>query len=321
MGVRSRGKGSRSGEKPGLLIDTNKYVANQQFHGMKKIVLDNIIQDNTFLHEPLAYVVFEAMGIPSPQISYTRVTVNDEYWGVYWLIENIGKDFLRARFGEDTGNLFKYEYVEDWRFTDRGSTAARYVPVPFQAETNEDHPDASGLIAFVQAANSTPEGPGFAAAMAPYIDVTKFLTYVAVENAIAGQDGFVGQQGMNNFYIYQDSATRKFTVIPWDQDTTFVSAFWPLTFGLDTNVLTKKLVADPALKKIYSDAVRTAAERAMNPAVLLPKLESHYAVMRDAVLTDTKKQYTNDQFELGVQGMRGVITARPADIQSQAPAP
>ena len=81
VGVRSRGKGSRSGEKPGLLIDTNRYVSNQEFHGLKKLVLDNVIQDASFLHEPLAYQVFEAMGIASPAISYTRLTVNDEYLG------------------------------------------------------------------------------------------------------------------------------------------------------------------------------------------------------------------------------------------------
>ena len=55
-----------SGDKPGLLIDTNKYVSNQEFHGLKKLVLDNVIQDASFLHEPLAYQVFEAMGIASP---------------------------------------------------------------------------------------------------------------------------------------------------------------------------------------------------------------------------------------------------------------
>src|SRR6187431_401317 len=114
VGVRSRGKGSRDATKPGLLVDTNKYVTNQEFHGLKKLVLDNVIQDASFLHEPLAYQVFEAMGIPSPTISYTRLTVNDEFWGVYWLVENIDKNFLAARLGDKEGNLFKYEYLEDY---------------------------------------------------------------------------------------------------------------------------------------------------------------------------------------------------------------
>lgn len=317
VGVRSRGKGSRSGEKPGLLIDTNKYVSNQEFHGVKKLVLDNVIQDASFLHEPLAYQVFEAMGIPSPAISYTRLTVNDEYWGVYWLVENIDKNFLAARFGDKEGNLFKYEYVEDYRFTEKGSDPRSYLGI-FQPETHEDDPDPSGLAEFIRAANTAPEA-GFAAAMAPYIDVDKFLTYIAVENAIAGQDGFLGLQGMNNLYVYQFTGQKKFVVIPWDQDTTFVSGSWPVDQRIDTNVLARKLLADPAKKQYYLAQVKAAAALAVNPGFLNPKLEAYFGVMRNAVLADTKKPWTNEQFEQAVGGMRGVIAARAGDIQAQTP--
>lgn len=316
VGVRSRGKGSRSGTKPGLLLDFNKYVANQQYHGMKRLVLDNQVQDNTFLKEPLSYTVFEAMGIASPQISYGRVTVNDEYWGVYWVIENIGKDFLKARFGEEAGNLYEYDYDDDWRFSVRGDGTQRaYVPGPFKPETNEDNNDAGGLVRFVDVANSASQ-TGFGAAMGQFIDVNRWLTHVAVENALAGSDGIVGQQGMNNFYIYE-FVSGKFVLIPWDQDTTFVSATWPILFGLDTNVLIKKLTADPALLQVYRDAVKRTAATALNPTVLLPKIEAYYTLIREAVLTDTKKPFTNEEFELGVQGMRGMVADRPADIDAQ----
>ena len=117
VGIRSRGKGSRSGTKPGLKVDFNRYVRGQEFHGYKSIVLDNLTQDNTFLKEPLSYAAFEAMGIAAPQISYTRLTVNDEYWGLYTLVEDISKPFLEQRFGQDDGNLFSYEYTYDYRFT------------------------------------------------------------------------------------------------------------------------------------------------------------------------------------------------------------
>jgi hypothetical protein len=291
-------------------------VSNQEFHGVKKLVLDNVVQDVSFLHEPLAYPVFEAMGIASPQISYTRLTVNDEYWGVYWLIENIDKNFLAARFGEKEGNLYKYEYVEDYRFTDKGSDPKVYTPL-FKAESPAS-PDMTALVQFIQIANSAPEA-GFVAAVAPFLDVDKFLTYIAVENAIAGQDGFVGIQGMNNFYAYQFTGQTKFVFTPWDQDTTFLSPTWPVLQRVDTNVLTRKLIADPAKKQFYLAQVKAAASIAVNPGFLLPKLEAYYALMRNAVLADTKKPWTNDEFELGVQGMRGVIAARLPDIQTQVP--
>ena len=316
VGIRSRGKGSRNGVKPGLLIDTNKYVANQEFNGVKKLVLDNVVQDNTFLKEPLAYPVFEAMGIASPQIAYVRVTVNEQYWGVFWLIENIDKNFLQKRFGENGGNLYKLEYVEDYRFTDKGTDPRGYFPI-FKPES-PDSPDGSGLVKFIQTANSAPEA-GFAAAIAPFLDVDKFLTYLAVENAIAEQDGFVGLQGMNNFYVYQFAGTTKFQFIPWDQDTSFVSSDFPVMSRLDTNVLTKKLIADPAKKQVYLDAIKATTARAMNSAFLDPKIDANYALMRTSVLEDTKKPWTNDQFEQGVLGMKGIISGRPAAVAAQIP--
>jgi spore coat protein H len=317
VGIRSRGKGSRSGEKPGLLIDTNKYVSNQEFHGLKKLVLDNVTQDASFLHEPLAYQVFEAMGIASPAIAYTRLTVNDEFGGVYWLVENVDKNFLAARFGDKEGNLFKYEYLEDYRFTEKPGDPRTYLSI-FQPETHEDNPDPSGLAEFIHAANTAPEA-GFAAAMAPYIDVDKFITYIAVENAIAGQDGFLGLQGINNLYIYQFTGQKKFTLIPWDQDTTFLSATWPVDQRIDSNVLARKLLADPAKKQFYLAQVKAAAALAVNSGFLMPKLEAYYGLMRNAVLADTKKPWTNEQFEQAVGGARGVIAARAADIQAQTP--
>jgi len=316
VGVRSRGKGSRSGVKPSFLVNTDKYVANQRFHGLKKVILNNATQDNTFLKPPLSFAVFEAMGIASPQVSYARVTVNDQYWGVYWLTESIDKDFLSARFGENGGNLYKYEALEDYRFQDKGSDPKGYFPL-FKPES-PDNPDGTALVEFVQTANTAPE-TGFAAALSPYIDVDRFLTYIAVENALAEQDGFLGFEGMNNFYLYQLAGQKKFVLIPWDKDNTFIAADWPALIRVDTNVLSRKIMADPARQQFYLSTIKATADRVLNPTVLMPKLEAYYALIRNSVLTDTKKPNTNDEFELGVQGMRGLVTGRPISIKAAIP--
>jgi len=107
--------------------------------------------------------------------------------------------------------------------------------------------------------------PGFATAMSAYIDVDKFLVYVATENAMAEHDGFVGEFGMNNFYFYQYGGSTKFTVIPWDKDTAFTNTQWPLAYNLDTNVLTRRMTADPAKMKVYKDAVARAAFEGILP--------------------------------------------------------
>jgi spore coat protein H len=316
VAIRSRGKGSRSGIKPGLEVDFDQYVKTQRFHGYGSLVIDNLTQDPTFLKEPLSYAVFEAMGIPAPQIAHTRVTVNDEYWGVYTLVENLRKPFLRERMGDDTGNLFKYEYEFDYRFENRGPEAKAYVPVPFEPKTNEDHLDTTGLLAFIAAINDAPDAT-FAQSMSAFLDLDKFLSYLAAENAIAEDDGITGYAGMNNYYLYQLGGGTKFQFLPWDKDTTFLADSWPIFQRMETNTLTRRLLNDPAQRATYLAALRRAA-----PAVtaLLPKLEAMYSLIREAALADTKKPQSNDDFENSVGGLRGIVSARAQDILAQASA-
>jgi spore coat protein CotH len=318
VGIRSRGQGSRSGEKPAIKIDFNKYVDSQSFHGYGAVHVKNAVQDASFVREVLALSVYEALGIPAPQISFARLTVNDRYWGLYNLVEDVKKKFLTDRYAEDGGNLFKYEHTEVWDFTSKGNELVEYVPVPFQAETNETHLDGTGLVTFVKAINELPDAT-FSHDIAGYIDPVKFLTYVAAENATADRDGLVGVEGMNNFYLYQFKNSFRFAFIPWDKNSSFVQAEWPLFLRLDTNLLTRRLTADPAMRQAYVAALRRAAGFVGTPH-LGPKLEAAYGLIREAALTDTSKPFTNEDFEQAVAGLRAILAARPQDILAQAQA-
>jgi spore coat protein CotH len=317
VGIRSRGSGSRNETKPGLKVDFNKYIKTQEFHDYKTLVLDNLTQDPALMRERLAFAVFEAMGIPAPQLAHTRLTVNDEYWGVYTLVEPVSKPFLKSRIGQESGNLFDFEYVDAWDFSYKGANSSAYVPSPFQPQTNEDKLDPSGLVAFIRAVSELPEAT-FSLDIASWIDTERFLTYVAVENALAEYDGFVGDFGVNNFYLYQYGGQNRFVLIPWDKETNLAADTWPIQRRLETNVLTRKLLADPAQQAVYLAALRRAAGF-VNERWLGPQLEQAYAQIREAALLDTKKPVSNDQFELAVGGLRAVVAARERDILAQLP--
>jgi len=317
VGIRSRGEGSRSSEKPGLRVDFNRYVASQEFHGYKSLVLDNLTQDPSFLRERLAFAVFEAMGIAAPQIAHTRLMVNGEYWGLYTLVEPVSKPFLRNRLGEDGGNLFDYEWVDNYYFTYKGADAGLYIPAPFEPETNEDALDPSGLVAFIRTINEAPD-ESFLSAVSALLDVENFLTYLAVENALAENDGFLGFAGVNNFYLYQYRGRNRFTFIPWDKDSSFTEESWPLFQRAAENVLTRRLLEDRALQQTYQKAVLRAVDSFVNAAWLLPQLETAYAQIREAALLDRHKPFSNEAFELAVLELSAVIEGRKADVHQQA---
>jgi hypothetical protein len=128
----------------------------------------------------------------------------------------------------------------------------------------------------------------------------------------------VGFEGMNNVFFYETAGTRRFVFIPWDKDTTFTSGSWPVTQRLETNVLSRRLMQFAGPQATYASALRRAAGF-VSASYLVPRLKSLYGVMRTAALSDPHKPFTNDEFELGVGGLEGVIIERQADILRQLP--
>jgi len=78
-----------------------------------------------------------------------------------------------------------------------------------------------------------------------------------------------------------------------------------------------RLVADPAMKQAYVDAMKRAAAF-VGTSYLGPKLEAGYALIREAALTDARKPFTNEEFEQAVSGLRAIVAGRSDDIRAQA---
>jgi hypothetical protein len=82
-------------------------------------------------------------------------------------------------------------------------------------------------------------------------------------------------------------------------------------------VLSRRLFQDVAMQAAYVNAVSRCVRDYVNDRWLLPRLESLYVLIRNSALSDDKKPYTNEEFELAVLGLRGIIRGREPDVQSQ----
>jgi len=221
VGIRSRGNGSRSGVKPGLRVDINRYSASQRFLGLKSFVLRNNTQDPSHLHERLSMELFRRLGLPAPREAHARLYVNNTFAGLYTVVEAIDKSFLDVRFGESDGYLYDYDYAPDdppYYFEDRGA-ADFYVPRPFKPETHEDSPRADVIERLVRVINA-PTAAAFRLAIDEVLDVSAFIKHVAVEVFIGEKDGVLGDWGMNNFYLYRPAtaASAHPASLPADDD-------------------------------------------------------------------------------------------------------
>ncbi len=332
VGIRSRGSGSRSPYKPNLLVSFNRYESSQKPFGLASVVLKANNQDASLLREVLAMKLFRRMGLPAPLEAPARLYVNGEFFGAYTLVESIDEAFLMRNFGEDSGYL--YDWQEDrtngYRFEYLGPDPALYVPRLWDPKTRKSNPDAATIEAMVRAVNQAPDGE-FVRAVSRHIDLNQFVLYLATENFLADFDGFLGRPfGMNNMYWYRFAGGDGFVLIPWDKDGTFG---WPETSvfdAVDDNVLSRRVLQDPELRRLYLEAVVKVAELAGGPGGWLgQELERLYEQVRETAHADPHKQCavdgtlvacTGEDFERDMEWLREFVRARSAFVQAEATA-
>ncbi len=88
-------------------IAFDHYDSAISYHGLDKLSLNNIIQDNTYMKDYLTYQMMGFFGVDAPLCSYAYITVNGEDWGLYLAVEGVEESFLRRNYGNDYGELYK----------------------------------------------------------------------------------------------------------------------------------------------------------------------------------------------------------------------
>ena len=317
VGIRSRGLGSRSGTKPGLRIDFDKYSTSQTFLGLKSFVLDNLTQDQSGIKETVAMRFFARMGIPAPRETHTRLYVNGTDAGLYALVESVDKTMMGRVFGsigddlQNDGYLFEYNYVvgSPWRFEYPGAALTAYQQ-RFDIKTNESKSESAiwgPIEQLVRLVNDTPTA-SFEQAVGASLDLAAFVRYIAVQNFVAQNDGFNGYDGMNNFYFYRLENSAQHVFIAWDEDNAFLSPDFPITTRLDDNVLTRKTVQLPAFSSQYLAVLLEASTSASD--WLPAEMQRQLSMIAEAMQADTIKPYTNAEHATARDSMLAFAPAR-----------
>jgi spore coat protein H len=336
VGIRSRGTGSRSGVKPGLRVDFNHYKTTQTFLGtLKQFVLRNQTQDASNMHERISMLLYQRLGAQAPREAFTTLYVNTTYMGVYTIVENPDKQMAARMFGESEGNVYKYDYNasdEPWYFNDLGPDPATYVPHPFKPETNESDPHPEPIRDWVRSVNSDSDA-AFPINVTRWISWDNFIRHIAVENFIADQDGFNGNYGVNNFFLYRWTDSSKLTLIPWDKSEAFkdpptLPIFHNFLDGdpakrnrLSARAMTIAGVQNQYLDTLLELARLTRQQDDTNPSDtrgwMEREIEREYAQIKTLVYADTKKPNSNDEFEQAVDALREFARARPDNVEAQ----
>jgi len=190
-------------------INAGKYVDDQTLDGLDEFVLNNMYTDASYMREYLSYQAMAAQGMTVPLASYVKVSINDEYFGFYLMVETIDDSFLEHTFGDNDGNLYRM---------DEGSTLAiengKAVMNPSQKNGGDESLD--DLTKLIETLNAMPEGE--TGDIESVLDVESALKYIAANTVLSNYDSYQGDHNQN-YYLYNDAGI--FKVIPWDYNMSF----------------------------------------------------------------------------------------------------
>lgn len=244
-------------EKPGFKL---KFKKSETVLGLRKVTLNNMVQDPSMVHETLAYAAFRAAGVPASRTGFAYVRLNGEDIGVYLDLENLDDIALAKIFGsfdKKTGqHLYEGEYGDD------------VVPgglEDFEIDEGNDEPgEQPDLEALIDAVNGTGEPP-WSERVDPYADLIEMTRLWAVEKYIDHWDGYSGHAipgfRPNNYYLYSDPSGR-FQMLPWgtDQAWVFTEGEREVTFDGEGGVLFNKCLEDEACFRLYWEALGQATQ-------------------------------------------------------------
>ncbi len=221
-----------SGRKKSWKIDTDYYVAGQEYRNLKQLLFHNNYGDPSLLREKMAYDMMAFAGVPASHTAYVELWVDivddgrpSEYWGLYTMVERVDAKFVANRFDKDLGigNLYK---ADAW-FEEGAADLAYYGPdiesyprprgaVAYGLETNTERPDYADIIRLCEVIDGvdyeTPQE--FAAALEGALNVDGYLRYLAVIFTNLNLDTY--PYTGNNYYLYDDPASGRFEFLPWD---------------------------------------------------------------------------------------------------------
>lgn len=309
VGIRYKGNSSSSvrGLKKPYKFKFDKYK-KQRFHGFKKLNFSNGFKDPSLLREKLAYDLFQKAGVPASQTTFAKLYLtvpgeyDDEYIGLYTIVEQVDKVFLKDRFGDTEGALFKVDGMLDLDY--RGENPKRYERnyIPKLSKKQQNY---SALISFIKMLKNTPDEE-FPARIEEAFNVESFLSWLAVNTLLSNLDSYAGSG--HNFYIYFRSDTGICEFIPWDLNEAFgnfqmgakgedmlnLSIYEPYA---EPKILIERIINVPKFRKKYIEKIKSLMDGEFGQEAMFAKMDTLFGRIAADVRSDQWKPFDTRDFD------------------------
>jgi spore coat protein H len=266
--LRNQGHFSRHFLKKSYKIEFND---TDLFENRKSIVLSSQWTDKSLLRSRLSFYLFQKAGLMVSENRFITLFFDDNYKGIYYLIETVDEFFFLNR-GKEIVTI--YEAKGDTNLTFRDGQDVR---VEFKKKPIDDgnYSDLEYLINILYT-ESTDKLP---ICIEEVLDVENYLNYLAVSALVNNRDGF-----FKNFHLHKERGGR-FKIIPWDLDDTFRN---PSENIFGRNNLSKRLLQVETYRLYYKNRLQELMTTEFSEEALFP--------MMDRLSDYIKEAYENDPF-------------------------
>ncbi len=303
VGIRIRASSSSqvAGNKLPFNLTLDSFVPDQELYGSSTLNLNNGAVDPTLTRETISYHVMRHY-IPAPRTNYFRLHFNGTYWGLYILVEQPNKSYLRQWYADDEGTRYKGDRpggaaVGTSRLNWLGATPSLYYN-SYEAKTPTHQNVWTDLVNMIDKLNNTPAGT-FKAEAERVIDIDQTLWYLALNNLLINSDDYMGAG--HNYYMYFNPADGRMNMLPWDLNESFGvhgPSTNPWTYSTLQNAtntgypLVQRILGVPEWRELYWAHYRVAMRRWMDwTNVLGPLNDSFQNRIRADVLADPNLLY------------------------------
>jgi hypothetical protein len=245
-------------DKPSLTLDFSRFNEGQGFHGLRRIHLNNSVEDPSFANEKLGSELFQAAGVPAPRVTRATVVLNGRNLGLYVLREGFTEGFLACHFKRVGGDLYEPEGGHD--IDQRLKRSSVLAPV-----------ESRVALQMLAAAVAEPDPARRWERLEAVLDTGRFLAFMAMEVMLGHRDGYC--LARNNFRVYHDLDTGKVVFFP---------------HGMDQLLGTADLPWQPSLAGLVAQGVMATSEGRQRYAALFSSLFTN--VFKAAALTSRVDQ-------------------------------
>lgn len=301
VGLRIKGQQSfrNIDEKPSLKVKFNEYQDDGRFMGMRRLVFNNLIGDNSMLRERIAYRVFREYGSPAPRSNHVNVYLNDELYGLYANVENADEELLQEWFTDYEGSM--------WEIFD-----ADFQPelmAGFEIEEGEDDRTQ------IEALTAAMQGPNPTVAMFDYVEKDAWYRYFPVMAYIGNLDGYPFSEPGDDAHLYLDPTTGKFNFIPHGLDETFLDDA-SVEYVMNGVLATACVADEEGCRVEWRDALQSVIDYAETLA-LQSAIDEIAAEIQPHVAADPKKEFSDEEIAAGQAYVKDFIRLRSADLEEQ----